>query len=118
MKRREFIERVAAGSANGALPVVGTLAAARSAGAAPEDDEHGEHGEVKASQSSATVSFGQWNTPIDRFPNNSPRALNNHQLIGERALRREVAAHPVHANSRRRRGRADIQATRQRSPGP
>lgn len=31
----------------------------------------------------ATVSFGQWKTdpPLDRFPNNSPAAANNHQLI-------------------------------------
>jgi hypothetical protein len=32
---------------------------------------------------SANVSFGQWNLDpaLDRFPNNSPRAANNHHLI-------------------------------------
>jgi hypothetical protein len=32
---------------------------------------------------SATVSFGLWQTdpPLDRFPNNSPRLRNEHQLI-------------------------------------
>ena len=33
--------------------------------------------------SSANVSSGQWNLdpPFDRFPNNSDRTRNNHQLI-------------------------------------
>ena len=32
---------------------------------------------------SADVSFGQWDltTPLDRFPNNSDRTRNHHQLI-------------------------------------
>ena len=28
--------------------------------------------------SNATVSFGEWMTPLDRFPNNSPAAANHH----------------------------------------
>jgi len=31
--------------------------------------------------SNATVSFGEWMTPVDRFPNNSPAAANHHELI-------------------------------------
>jgi hypothetical protein len=31
--------------------------------------------------SNATVSFGEWMTPVDRFPNNSPREANHHELI-------------------------------------
>jgi hypothetical protein len=30
--------------------------------------------------SNATVSFGEWMTPVDRFPNNSPREANHHEL--------------------------------------
>jgi len=29
----------------------------------------------------ATVSFGAWMTPLDRFPNNSPREANHHELL-------------------------------------
>ena len=34
----------------------------------------------------ATISFGQWamDPPLDRFPNNSPREANNHELIPTR----------------------------------
>src|SRR5215813_10856539 len=31
--------------------------------------------------SNATVSFGEWMTPLDRFPNLSPATANHHQLI-------------------------------------
>ncbi len=31
--------------------------------------------------SNATVSFGEWMTPVDRFPNVSPIAANHHELI-------------------------------------
>src|SRR5262245_10731408 len=31
--------------------------------------------------SNATVSFGEWMTPVDRFPNNSPPTANHHELI-------------------------------------
>src|SRR5215475_10798226 len=31
--------------------------------------------------SNATVSFGEWMTPVDRFPNNSLPATNHHELI-------------------------------------
>jgi hypothetical protein len=31
--------------------------------------------------SNATVSFGEWMTPVDRFPNASPPAANHHELI-------------------------------------
>ncbi len=29
----------------------------------------------------ATVSFGAWMTPVDRFPNLSPRTANHHELL-------------------------------------
>lgn len=31
--------------------------------------------------SNATVSFGEWMTPVDRFPNASPAAANHHEFI-------------------------------------
>jgi len=31
--------------------------------------------------SNATVSFGEWMTPVDRFPNVSPATANHHELI-------------------------------------
>ncbi|KON88864.1 hypothetical protein AF332_20045 [Sporosarcina globispora] len=31
--------------------------------------------------SNATVSFGGWMTPLDRFPNSSPPAANHHEII-------------------------------------
>jgi hypothetical protein len=41
---------------------------------------------LKTRLAHATISFGQWaiDPPLDRFPNNSPRAANNHELIPAR----------------------------------
>ena len=51
----------------------------------PEHDHghDGKHEEMDGPLASADVSFGQWDldTPLDRFPNNSPREPNYHHLI-------------------------------------
>ena len=41
---------------------------------------------LKTRLAHATISFGQWaiDPPLDRFPNNSPREANNHELIPTR----------------------------------
>ena len=41
---------------------------------------------LKTRLAHATISFGQWaiDPPLDRFPNNSPRPENNHELIPAR----------------------------------
>ena len=87
MKRREFFEKAGIGSAALAASVPGLSAAAgRQAAATRQDEErhdHDDHKDMDGPLSHAVVSFGQWNSepPINRFPNNSPRTQNNHQLI-------------------------------------
>ena len=84
MKRREFVEKFGVGSV--AVAGAGVLAGAaalsgRAVSAA--DESHGQH---DASQqdgplAAATVSFGSWMLPLDRFPNNSPRTANHHKML-------------------------------------
>jgi hypothetical protein len=86
MKRREFFEKAGIGSAALALPALGAVPKGKATGARPQDQEHGHdggHEDMEGPLSSATVSFGQWDltTPLDRFPNQSDRFRNNHQLI-------------------------------------
>jgi hypothetical protein len=87
MKRREFFEKAGIGSAAlaGLSPAVGRQSADRKE---DEGHDHGDQKDMEGALSSATVSFGQWNAgplptapELDRFPNNSPRGNNNHQLI-------------------------------------
>ena len=90
MKRRDFFEKAGLGSALLVLPAIeaasGTRTAqqsGRSQGREEEEHKHDRHGDMNGPLASATVSFGQWDLtqPLDRFPNNSPRQVNNHQLI-------------------------------------
>ncbi|HEY7286170.1 MAG TPA: hypothetical protein VH497_12040 [Vicinamibacterales bacterium] len=89
MRRREFIEKAGLGSALVTLPAIGgsdAKTANKDAKQSGQDSEHGHGGgndEMNGPLSTATVSFGQWDlaTPLDRFPNNSPRTRNNHHLI-------------------------------------
>ena len=76
MKRRAFFEKAGLGSAALAAAGMGTSALAQS------HEDH-QHEEASGPLASATVSFGQWQTtpPFDRFPNNSDRTRNQHQLI-------------------------------------
>jgi hypothetical protein len=39
---------------------------------------------LKGRLAQASISFGQWELDLDRFPNSSPAAGNNHELIPER----------------------------------
>ena len=86
MKRREFIEKAGLGSAMVTLPAL-SHSDAKTADKARHEQEsehgHGDDDEIGGPLSSATVSFGQWDlaTPLDRFPNNSPRTRNHHKLI-------------------------------------
>jgi len=82
MKRREFIEKAGIGSAALAVPALGR--------ARPDtnvtEGEHrhgGDRDDIKGPLANATVSFGSWDldSPLDRFPNNSPRTRNYHELI-------------------------------------
>ena len=87
MKRREFIGKVGVGSALVGLPAMGDSAPGHAGAVEAQGLEHGHgHGDgdgLKGPLSSATVSFGEWDTatPVDRFPNNSPRTQNAHFLI-------------------------------------
>ena len=89
MKRRDFFEMAGMGSA---LLVLPSLEAATAAGRGQqpavelkqdEEHRHERHSDMVGPLASATVSFGQWDLtePLDRFPNASPRLVNNHQLI-------------------------------------
>lgn len=74
MKRREFVEKLGIGSV--------TVAAAGALGSVAHEasaSQH-EHEELDGPLAQATVSFGQWMLPLDRFPNNSPRTANHHKL--------------------------------------
>lgn len=89
MKRRDFFEIAGMGSALAVLPSL-EAAAAKAARRPPgneqeqvEEHRHGKHHDMVGPLASATVTFGQWDLtePLDRFPNASPRLVNNHQLI-------------------------------------
>jgi plastocyanin len=79
MKRREFVERVSMGSA--ALVAGGVLKPNSPPVKAAKKEQH-EHGGVDGPLSSATVSFGGWNTdpPLDRFTVPNDRTRNHHAL--------------------------------------
>jgi hypothetical protein len=64
------------------LSIIGIVAMLGSGLAAPMAMADG------APQANATVSFGQWRTepPLDRFPNSSPAAANEHQLIPQHVV--------------------------------
>jgi hypothetical protein len=86
MKRREFFEKAGIGSAALALPALGAVSKDSGSEGRLLEPEHGHHvgqEQVEGPLTSATVNFGQWDlaAPLDRFPNNSPRLRNNHQLI-------------------------------------
>ena len=79
MKRREFVEKLGIGS-------VGIAAAAAAIGggtAASAEKEHGHDSfQVDGPLASATVSFGQWMMPLDRFTAvSNTRTSNQHKVI-------------------------------------
>ena len=83
MKRREFFERAGLGSAAlVTLPGFSPGSAVKRSGAARSHEHDGKHEEMDGPLATADVSFGQWDldTPLDRFPNNSPRDRNYHHL--------------------------------------
>jgi hypothetical protein len=75
MKRREFVERLGVGS-------VGLVAAAAGANRTTKTKGHQHHGTVDGPLANAVMTFGAWMTTpaLDRFPNNSPRTANLHQV--------------------------------------
>ena len=75
MKRREFVERLGVGS-------IGLVAAAAGAKRVPKSKEHQHHGTLDGPLANVVVTFGAWMTTpaLDRFPNNSPRLANLHQV--------------------------------------
>jgi hypothetical protein len=89
MKRRDFFEVAGIGSALAVLPSLEAMAA-KAARRQPENGQnpveehrHERRHDMVGPLASATVTFGQWDLtePLDRFPNASPRLINNHQLI-------------------------------------
>ena len=69
--RREMLKKVgAAGTVAAGLG----LAPIVSRSASLDDDDNG-------TPNNATVSFGEWMPPVDRYPNLSPQAANHHELI-------------------------------------
>ncbi|MCU1383658.1 MAG: hypothetical protein JWL71_2355 [Acidobacteria bacterium] len=84
MKRREFFERAGIGSAAlVTLPGFAPATSPNGTAARQEHDHGGKHDEMEGPLASADVSFGQWDlddSPLDRFPNNSPRTRNFHHL--------------------------------------
>src|SRR4051812_14217918 len=86
MKRREFFEKAGIGSAAlVTLPGFDPGTTGKRAGAAGQEHDHehdGKHEDMDGPLASADVAFGQWDleTPLDRFPNNSPRTRNYHHL--------------------------------------
>ena len=91
MKRRDFFAKAGIGSAAlVSLPAFRSSSKdEKSSGGGQHSDHEQEHGhdgrhdDMDGPLSSANVSFGQWNVDpaFDRFPNNSDRTRNNHQLI-------------------------------------
>lgn len=75
MKRREFFGRLGVGSAG---VVAGSALGSRIAAAAGRQHDHEQVGGPLAQ---ATVSFGQWMTPLSRFPSINDRTRNQHLLI-------------------------------------
>lgn len=85
MRRREFIGKAGVGSAALAIPALaGADRATKEAPGPRQEHEHGAGGDDPGGPlATATVSFGSWDTetPLDRFPNNSPRERNHHRLL-------------------------------------
>ena len=89
MKRRDFFEMAGMGSALAVLPsleaVTGAAARRHPHEQKPVEEEHRHERrqDLVGPLATATVTFGQWDLtePLDRFPNASPRLVNNHQLI-------------------------------------
>ena len=78
MKRREFVERLGLGSA--AILAGGAVVRAEEKVAA-KPQAH-DHAQVTGPLAAATVSFGQWKTPLNRFPTGgTPPATNQHLLL-------------------------------------
>jgi len=86
MKRREFFEKAGLGSAAlVTLPGFSPASGPKGAGAQSEHDHghDGKHEEMDGPFAVVDVAFGQWDleTPLDRFPNASPRDRNYHHMI-------------------------------------
>lgn len=77
MKRRDFFKKAGVGSA----AIVSASALSTDESKAVEQADH-VHTPLGGLLASAVVSFGQWRTPLSRFPNVPPRPIdNNHQLL-------------------------------------
>jgi hypothetical protein len=77
MKRREFVERL--GLASAAILAGGAVVGAEEKVAA-KPQAH-DHAQVTGPLAAATVSFGQWKTPLDRISGMTPPPTNQHLLI-------------------------------------
>lgn len=77
MKRREFVEKLGIGSVT--VAAAGALGSSMVRNASASASQH-VHEQLDGPLAAATVSFGQWMLPLDRFPSNSPRTANHHKL--------------------------------------
>ena len=75
MKRREFVERLGVGS-------IGLVAAAATTGRTRKTKGPHQHGTLDGPRANIVMTFCAWMTTpaLDRFPNNSPRTANLHQV--------------------------------------
>lgn len=79
MKRREFVEKVGAGSA--ALLAGGVIAGGMSGPASADQQGEHHHDDVSGPLANATVSFGAWPMPLDRTALPPGPPPNIHRLI-------------------------------------
>ena len=80
MKRREFVEKLGGGTV--AVATAGVLASVIHDASASEKHQHtNDDGNMEGPLAAATVSFGSWMLPLDRYPNNSPRTANHHKVL-------------------------------------
>src|SRR3954471_4290167 len=77
MKRREFVEKLGIGSAG--IAAAAALTGTRVNAAAAKQHDHG--AETDGPLSQATVSFGQWKLPLNRFTAAPAPTDNNHHLM-------------------------------------
>jgi plastocyanin len=81
MNRREFFHNAGIGSATAAT--LSALASSSEVAARVRNNEQPhQHEPIDGPLSNATISFGQWRLPLDRFPNTSPPGpAGQHQVI-------------------------------------
>ncbi|MEO5894150.1 MAG: hypothetical protein ABIS06_00435 [Vicinamibacterales bacterium] len=82
MKRREFVEKLGIGSVGIAAAAAAAAAIGRGTGVSAQNQHAHDSFQIDGPLASATVSFGQWMMPLDRFTGvSSTRTSNQHKVI-------------------------------------